>query len=57
MRAARAKVNLPSARWALPVEQPLMYVGHRKFTKRALDLPTVKLPLPRLPTPPGTASQ
>jgi hypothetical protein len=42
---------------SLPVEQPLMYVGHLKFTSLALDLPTVKVPLPRLPTAPGTASQ
>jgi cell wall-associated NlpC family hydrolase len=42
---------------SLPVEQPLLYVGHLKFTSLALDLPTVKVPLPRLPTAPGTASQ
>jgi cell wall-associated NlpC family hydrolase len=42
---------------SLPVEQPLVYVGHLKFTTLALDLPGLKLPLPRLPTAPGTASQ
>jgi cell wall-associated NlpC family hydrolase len=42
---------------SLPVEQPLMYVGHLKFTSLALDLPAVRVPLPRLPTTPGTASQ
>jgi cell wall-associated NlpC family hydrolase len=42
---------------SLPVEQPLMYVGHLKFTSLALDLPTVKVPLPRPPATPGTANQ
>jgi hypothetical protein len=31
---------------ALPVQQPLIYVGHLKTTPWALDLPTVQLPLP-----------
>ena len=42
---------------SLPVEQPLVYVGHLKFTTLALDLPGLKLPLPGLPRTPGTASQ
>jgi hypothetical protein len=42
---------------SLPVEQPLLYVGHLKFTTLALDLPGLKLPLPVLPRTPGTASQ
>jgi cell wall-associated NlpC family hydrolase len=42
---------------SLRVEQPLTYVGHLKFTSLALDLPAVKMPLPRLPTSPGAASQ
>ena len=31
---------------ALPVQQPLIYVGHLKTTPWALDLPAVQLPLP-----------
>ena len=31
---------------SLPVEQPLMYVGHLKFTRFALGLPGVSVPLP-----------
>lgn len=31
---------------SLPVEQPLMYVGHLKFTPLALGLPAVSVPLP-----------
>jgi cell wall-associated NlpC family hydrolase len=31
---------------ALPVEQPLTYVGHLKFTPLALGLPGVSIPLP-----------
>ena len=42
---------------SLPVEQPLVYVGHLKFTTLSLDLPGLKLPLPILPTTPGAASQ
>ena len=42
---------------SLPVEQPLLYVGHLKFTTLALDLPGLKLPLPVLPRTPGTAIQ
>ena len=42
---------------SLPVEQPLVYVGHLKFTALALDLPGLTVPLPRLPATPGTASQ
>jgi cell wall-associated NlpC family hydrolase len=32
---------------SMPVEQPLMYVGHLKFTPLALGLPDVTVPLPR----------
>jgi permuted papain-like amidase YaeF/Yiix C92 family enzyme len=35
---------------SVPVEQPLLYVGHLKFTSAALDLPTLSVPLP-LPPP------
>ncbi|MGB2817858.1 MAG: YiiX/YebB-like N1pC/P60 family cysteine hydrolase [Burkholderiaceae bacterium] len=31
---------------SLPVEQPLIYVGHLKFTRLALGLPGVSVPLP-----------
>jgi Permuted papain-like amidase enzyme, YaeF/YiiX, C92 family len=31
---------------SLPVEQPLMYVGHLKFTPMAVPLPGVSIPLP-----------
>jgi len=31
---------------SLPVEQPLVYVGHLKFTPLALGLPSVAVPLP-----------
>lgn len=42
---------------SLRVEQPLMYVGHLKFTSLALDLPALKVPLPRLQTTPGMPTQ
>lgn len=42
---------------SLPVEQPLQYVGHLKFTSLALDLPALQVPLPSRPLAPGTASQ
>jgi cell wall-associated NlpC family hydrolase len=42
---------------SLPVEQPLNYVGHLKFTSLALDFPAMKVPLPGVPKPPGAASQ
>jgi hypothetical protein len=31
---------------SVPVEQPLLYVGHLKFSATALDMPTLALPLP-----------
>lgn len=34
---------------SLPVEQPLVYVGHLKFTALALGLPTLEVPLPASP--------
>jgi cell wall-associated NlpC family hydrolase len=33
---------------SLPVEQPLLYVGHLKFAAAALELPGMSLPLPQL---------
>jgi cell wall-associated NlpC family hydrolase len=39
---------------SLPVEQPLMYVGHLKFTPLALPLPGLAIPLP---LPPGEARE
>jgi hypothetical protein len=41
---------------SLPVEQPLMYVGHLKFTSLALDLPSFQVPLPRPGAPRSAAS-
>ena len=33
---------------SVPVEQPLLYVGHLKFTQAALDLPAISIPLPAM---------
>jgi hypothetical protein len=43
---------------SIPIEQPLLYVGHLKFTSLALDLPSFHVPLPRLgaPAAPRTAA-
>lgn len=35
---------------SVPVEQPLLYVGHLKFTSAALNLPALSVPLP-VPAP------
>jgi len=37
---------------SLPVDQPLLYVGHLKFTDLELPLPALSIPLP-LPLPPS----
>jgi hypothetical protein len=35
---------------SLPVEQPLVYVGHLKFTALAMPLPGFSIPLPLPPS-------
>jgi hypothetical protein len=35
---------------SLPVEQPLIYVGHLKFTALAMPLPGISIPLPLPPS-------
>jgi hypothetical protein len=40
---------------SLPIEQPLIYVGHLKFSALAMPLPGLSIPLPPPPSKEASA--